>query len=100
MFGFSSFAEAPFSALVTTGGVWNEIREVADNWRQIDPTESTFLVRASNGIEYQASLRVLSSSAVQYVVPRVVLTSSGTSYIPVTNLWQDSTSSSNSWVEV
>ena len=100
MFGISALSDVPFSSLPTSGGIWQEIRNNADSWTRIDPTDNSFLVKASNGVQYQASLRVLSSSAVQFVVPREVKNSSGTTFVPVTNLWQDSSTSSSSWVEV
>lgn len=100
MFGISAFSEVPFSSLPVSGGIWQEVRGDSNVWTRIDPTESSLLVKASNGVQYQASLRVLSSSAVQFVVPREVKNSSGTTFVPVTNLWQDSSTSSSSWVEV
>jgi hypothetical protein len=100
MFGIAAFSEIPFSSLPTSGGIWQEVRGDSNVWTRIDPTESSFLVRDSNGVQYQASLIVLSSSAVQFVVPREVKDSSGTTFVPVTNLWQDSSTSSSSWVEV
>jgi hypothetical protein len=100
MFGIAAFSEVPFSSLPTSGGIWQEVRGDSNVWTSINPTEPSFLVKDSNGVQYQASLIVLSSSAVQFVVPREVKDSSGTTFVPVTNLWQDSSTSSSSWVEV
>jgi hypothetical protein len=98
MFGFSTFADAPFSALVVTeAGGWQDIRGDSNTWLT-KSTDSSFLVRASNGVDYQCSLTVLSSSAVGYVVSLEILDSSGTGFICSSNLWQDSSTSSNVWV--
>jgi hypothetical protein len=98
MLGFSSFSELPFSgtSVASTDG-WAEIRPVADTW-VTKSTDSSFLVRASNGVDYQCSLTVLSSAAVGYVVSLEILDSSGTGFICSSNLWQDSSTSSNVWV--
>jgi hypothetical protein len=98
MFGISSFSEAPFSGIVDTRDAgWQEIRNNVDAW-VTKSTDSSFLVRASNGVDYQCSLTVLSSSAVGYVVSLEILDSSGTGFICSSNLWQDSSTSSNVWV--
>jgi hypothetical protein len=98
MFGISSFSEAPFSGIVDTRDAgWQEIRNNVDTW-VTKSTDSSFLVRASNGVDYQCSLTVLSSSAVGYVVSLEILDSSGTGFICSSNLWQDSSTSSNVWV--
>jgi hypothetical protein len=96
MFGFSTFADAPFSGLVVTeAGGWQDIRGDFNTW-VTKSTDSSFLVRASNGVDYQCSLTVL--SAVGYVVSLEILNSSGTGFICSSNLWQDSSTSSNVWV--
>lgn len=100
MFGISSFSEAPFSGIVDTRDAgWQEIRNNADTWT-VKRTDSSFLVKASNGTNYQCSLTVLSSAAVGYVVGLTLKNSAGTEFVPTANLWQDSSTSSNSWVEV
>lgn len=99
MFGISSFAEVPFSS-ISSIGIWQDIRNNSNSWTRLDPSENSFLVKTSNAVQYQASLRVLSSSAVEYIVPRQILNSGGSVFVPVANLWQDSSTSSNSWVEV
>jgi hypothetical protein len=98
MFGISAFSGAPFSGSVdVTNAGWQEIRNNANSWT-IKSTDSSFLVKASNGIDYQCSLTVLSSAAVGYVVGLTITNSSGTGFICSSNLWQDSSTSSNVWV--
>lgn len=100
MLGLSSFSEDPFSGIVDTRDAgWQEIRNNVDRW-VTKSTDSSFLVRASNGVDYQCSLTVLSSSAVGYVVGLTLKNSAGTEFVPSSNLWQDSSTSSNAWVEV
>ena len=100
MFGISSFSSIPFSGvIVTEDGGWQEIRNNVDSW-STRGTDNTFLVRASNGTNYQCSLTVLSSAAVGFVVGLTLKNSAGTEFVPSSNLWQDSSTSSNSWVEV
>lgn len=98
MFGFSSFSEAPFSSLVVADGVWSEVRETADTWRQIDPTNVGFLVLDSDGDEYRVSYTVLTNQG--YVVISSVLNSSGQTFVPISESWQTASIGSNSWVEV
>jgi len=98
MFGFSSFSEAPFSSLVVADGVWSEVRETADTWRQIDPTNVGFLVLDSDADEYQVSFTVLTNQG--YVVLSSVLNSSGQSFVAISESWQTASIGSNSWVEV
>lgn len=40
MLGCSSFSEAPFSSLPSVGGIWQEIRNNANNWTRIDVNPS------------------------------------------------------------
>jgi len=98
MFGFSSFSEAPFSSLVVADGVWSEVRETTDTWRQIDPTNVGFLVLDSDADEYQVSFTVLTNQG--YVVLSSVLNSSGQTFVAISESWQTASIGSNSWVEV
>lgn len=98
MFGFSSFSEAPFSSLVAAGGIWNEVRNNADTWQQVDPTNVSFLVLDSDGDQYQVSYTVLTNQG--YVVLSSVLNSSGQTFVPISESWQTASVGSNSWVEV
>ena len=100
MFGISSFSEAPFSGIVDTRDAgWQEFRNNSDSW-VTKGTDGSFLVKASNAVQYQCSLTVLSSAAVGYVVGLTLKNSAGTEFVPSSNLWQDSSTSSNAWVEV
>ena len=98
MFGFSSFSEAPFSSLVVADGVWSEVRETADTWRQVDPTNVGFIVLDGDGDEYRVSYTVLTNQG--YVVISSVLNSSGQMFVPISESWQTASIGSNSWVEV
>lgn len=80
MFGFSSFSEAPFAALATTGDVWNEVRNNADQWIDLAVVE---------GPMPSLSLNFLTGTY------EVVLT-----LVDYDSIWQSASSNSNSWVEV
>lgn len=80
MFGFSSFSEAPFAALVAPGDVWNEVRNNTDQWIDLAVVE---------GPMPSLSLNFLTGTY------EVVLT-----LVDYDSIWQSASSNSNSWVEV
>lgn len=98
MFGFSAFAEAPFSSFVSVGTGWNEVRGDSNIWRQVDPTNIAFLVLDSEGDEYFVSYNVQANQG--YVVLNSVLNSAGQTFVPISESWQTASVGSNSWVEV
>lgn len=80
MFGFSSFAEAPFGSLVTTGDIWNEVRNNADVWIDLAVPDQPL-----------PSLRLNFLTGTYEVVLTLV---------DYDSIWQSASSNSNSWVEV